>query len=64
VFKVVALNRASLGETDFWQKAGVDLYQVGAGADLGRKIEGYFKEMIAGPGAVKQTLGKYLGVSA
>ncbi len=35
----------------------VDLYEVG----LGEKIEGYFAEMIAGPGAVRATLQKYLG---
>jgi fructuronate reductase len=35
---------------------GLDLYQVG----LGEKIEGYFKEMIAGEGAVRKTLNKYL----
>lgn len=36
---------------------GVDLYAAG----LGEKIEGFFKEMIAGPGAVQSTLEKYLG---
>ena len=36
---------------------GVDLYAIG----LGEKIEGLFKEMIAGPGAVRATLVKYLG---
>lgn len=35
---------------------GVDLYAVG----LGEKIEGYLKELIAGPGAVARTLEKYL----
>lgn len=35
---------------------GVNLYEIG----LGEKIEGYFKEMIAGPGAVRSTLQKYL----
>lgn len=35
---------------------GSDLYSVG----LGEKIEGYFNEMIAGPGAVRATLNKYL----
>ncbi len=35
---------------------GSDLYEVG----LGEKIEGYFKEMIAGKGAVRATLNKYL----
>lgn len=35
----------------------VDLYEVG----LGGKIEGYFAEMIAGPGAVRATLRKHLG---
>jgi len=34
----------------------VDLYDVG----LGEKIEGYFSEMIEGPGAVRKTLEKYL----
>ncbi|MCC5467228.1 mannitol dehydrogenase family protein [Pelosinus baikalensis] len=35
---------------------GVNLYSVG----LGEKIEGYFKEMISGSGAVKATLQKHL----
>jgi len=35
---------------------GVNLYQIG----LGEKIEGYFKEMITGAGAVKATLKKHL----
>ncbi|BCJ95567.1 mannitol dehydrogenase [Anaerocolumna cellulosilytica] len=35
---------------------GVDLYKVG----LGEKIEGFFKEMIKGEGAVRDTLKKYL----
>jgi fructuronate reductase len=35
---------------------GVNLYEVG----LGEKIEGYFKEMITGMGAVRSTLQKYL----
>ncbi len=35
---------------------GVDLYEVG----LGRQIEGYFKEMIAGTGAVRATLERYV----
>ena len=36
---------------------GSDLYEVG----LGTKVEGYFAELIAGPGAVRATLQKYLG---
>lgn len=35
---------------------GVDLYQVG----LGEKVEGMFKELIAGPHAVRETLKYYL----
>lgn len=35
---------------------GVNLYDVG----LGKKIEGYFKELIAGQGAVKNVLEKYV----
>jgi fructuronate reductase len=35
---------------------GVDLYSVG----LGEKVEGYFKELVAGPKAVRNTLDKYL----
>lgn len=35
---------------------GINLYEVG----LGDKIEGYFNEMISGPGAVRSTLEKYL----
>lgn len=34
---------------------GVDLYEVG----LGEKVEGYFKELIAGKGAVRTTLKNY-----
>ena len=36
---------------------GVDLPAVG----LGEKIEGYCKELLAGPGAVRETLHRYLG---
>lgn len=36
---------------------GVDLYKAG----LDEKIEGMFKELIAGPGAVRATLLKYVG---
>ena len=36
---------------------GVDLYKVG----LGEKIEVMFEELIAGPGAVRATLVKYVG---
>ncbi|WP_028991999.1 mannitol dehydrogenase family protein [Thermoanaerobacter thermocopriae] len=39
---------------------GLNLYEVG----LGEKIENYFKELIAGPGAVKKTLRKYLECEA
>lgn len=35
---------------------GVDLYEIG----LGRKIEGYFQELIVAPGSIKKTLHKYL----
>ncbi len=35
---------------------GMDLYQAG----LGEKIEGFFKEMLAGKNAVRQVLAKYL----
>lgn len=35
---------------------GLNLYEAG----LGEKVEKYFKEMIAGPGAVRATLEKYL----
>lgn len=35
----------------------VDIYQTG----LGEKIEAMFREMIAGPGAVKATVHKYVG---
>ena len=35
----------------------VDLYEIG----LGEKVEGMFKEMLAGKGAVRATLVKYLG---
>ncbi|MDR1444974.1 MAG: mannitol dehydrogenase family protein [Treponema sp.] len=36
---------------------GVDLYRAG----LGRRIESYTAELLAGPGAVRQTLHKYTG---
>ena len=36
---------------------GTDLYQAG----IGEKIEGFFAEELAGPGAVRATLKKYLG---
>jgi len=36
---------------------GINLYKVG----LGKKVEGYFKEMISGKNAVRRTLEKYLG---
>jgi fructuronate reductase len=35
---------------------GTDLYRVG----LGERIEGYFAELLTGPGAVRKTLQKYL----
>ncbi|MNI18792.1 hypothetical protein D3C73_722090 [compost metagenome] len=38
------------------QLFGVPLYEIG----LGSKIEGMFLEMLAGPGAVRRTLEKYL----
>lgn len=39
------------------QLFAVNLYEVG----LGEKVENYFKELIAGKGAVRATLQKYLG---
>lgn len=36
---------------------GINLYEVG----VGEKIEGMFHEMLAGPGAVRNTLEKYIG---
>ncbi len=54
------------GDTDIHSKVepilknadifGSDLYKVG----LGTKVEEYFKELIAGPGAVQATLDKYV----
>ena len=35
---------------------GVDLYEAG----LAKRVCGYFKELIAGPGAVRETLKKYV----
>ena len=35
---------------------GVDLYEAG----LGDRIEGYFREMVAGPGAVRTALEKHI----
>lgn len=37
---------------------GVDLYEIG----LGEKIEGFFREMMTGPGAVRNALKKHLGL--
>lgn len=37
---------------------GINLYEVG----LGERVEGYFKEMITKPGAIKTTLKKYLEI--
>lgn len=36
---------------------GINLYEIG----VGEKIEGMFHEMLAGPGAVRKTLEKYIG---
>ncbi|MCR5279273.1 MAG: mannitol dehydrogenase family protein [Lachnospiraceae bacterium] len=36
---------------------GSDLYSVG----LGERVEGYFLEMLEGPGAIEKTLKKYIG---
>jgi fructuronate reductase len=33
----------------------VDLYEAG----LGEKVEGYFEELVAGPGAIRAVLKKY-----
>lgn len=60
-----ALKGVKLGDTSSNVKQiisntsifGVDLYAVG----LGEKIEGMFHEMLAGPGAVRRTLEKYVG---
>jgi fructuronate reductase len=40
----------------------VNLYEAGtkSGSSLGERCEGYFKELIAGPGAVRKTLHKYV----
>jgi fructuronate reductase len=38
---------------------GVNLYEIG----LGDKVEGFFKEMIAGKNAVKEVLEKYVYIS-
>ncbi len=38
---------------DIW---GVDLFETG----LADTVSGYFKELIAGPGAVRKTLEKYV----
>lgn len=60
------INNIKLGNTDNVHEVlmeilsnksifGIDLYEVG----LGEKIEGYFKELIAGEGAIRSTLKKY-----
>lgn len=62
-----AISQVKLGEPQSVQNSlqsilaneelfGVNLYQIG----LGDKIEGFFQEMIAGNGAVRNTLQKYL----
>lgn len=43
-----------LANANIW---GIDLYAAG----IGEKVEGIFRELIAGPGAVRATLKKYLG---
>lgn len=58
------LNGVSLGDHTSNVRAilqdehlfGIQLYEIG----LGEKIEGMFHEMLAGPGAVRQTLENYL----
>ena len=45
--------RALLSDADIF---GVNLYDVG----LGEKVEGYLRDMLAGNGAVRATLQKYL----
>ena len=35
---------------------GIDLYKVG----IGRQVEEYFEELVAGKGAIRRTLVKYL----
>ncbi|NGZ76226.1 mannitol dehydrogenase family protein [Saccharibacillus alkalitolerans] len=53
-----ALNvRAILADTELF---GVDLYEAG----LGAKIEGMFRGMLDGPGAVRRTLERELGYEA
>ena len=42
-----------LADAKIW---GVNLYEVG----MAEKVAGYLKEMIAGPGAVRATLKKYV----
>ena len=58
-FPVVALNpleeavKPLLEDAKIW---GVNLYEVG----MADKVAGYLAEMIAGPGAVRATLKKYV----
>jgi fructuronate reductase len=60
------LKGVKLGDTDGYREHlkdvlcnarvfGVDLYEAG----LGERVENYFGELIAGPGAVRKTLHKY-----
>ena len=42
-----------LANVNIW---GVDLYAAG----LGEKVEAIFRDLVAGPGAVRETLKKYL----
>jgi fructuronate reductase len=51
---VEAAVKPLLSDAKIW---GVDLYEVG----MADKVIGYLTEMIAGPGAVRATLEKYVG---
>ena len=50
---VEAAVKPLLEDAKIW---GVNLYEVG----MAEKVAGYLKEMIAGPGAVRATLKKYV----
>ena len=51
-----SIHRGAVPDTLHDHIFGVNLYEAG----LGALCEGYFKELVAGPGAVRATLAKYL----
>lgn len=54
------MNRAALADRAAWEKVHVTLPQKLLGEGLADRIEQMFVEELAGPGAVRATLRKYL----